>query len=469
MAKYSFKTAPRKYQREALIRAVREEQFGLFMPMRSGKTKVAVDWANVLHVKHGIRRVLVVTHTPTTFGVWRTEFHKHSPLNVTTYYREPGEDYSADLEVLIINIQSVWARERVGKRGFQPAPNKMLYAWDPQAIIVDEATCIGDPSSVQTAHLWRLQHQLGVRFKLILTGTPLHRNMLKSFGMFKFLDDSIFGTSYGAFKMQYGVWGGHMGKKLLDYRNVKNFRRRIKPHVYQMKRVPMRPPVHQVIPLELSREERELYDRMAKESIVQIGKKYVEAPIVLTKLLKMAQIAGGHLKDEDGRWHRVGTTVGDAYQEVLHDLEESEVKRVVVFARHIPELRDAAIRAKAAGYKTILLHGGIPAEGRERRIAAFHDPGGYKVFISQISTGSMGIDLSCADTAIYYSLTESLLHKDQADARIYQHGSSRPLTYYYLLPRRTVLEDMYMALRAKMDLVRYVMDHPDLVSYQVRV
>jgi len=236
--------------------------------------------------------------------------------------------------------------------------------------------------------------------------------------------------------------------------------------VFQLHRIPYRKPVEQVIPVELSPRSWALYDDMEREAVASVNGKTVVAPIVLTQLLKCCQIAAGWIRDEDGTWHRVGTDLRDAFADTVQGLADSDVRRIVVFARHLPELRDAALACKQAGYKTLLLHGGVEADKREQRIARFHDPGGAWAFVSQISTGSMGIDLSAADTALFYTLTESLLHKDQADARIRRRKEKRALTYYYFLPRGTHLETMYLALKEGMNMVDYVVKHPDLIHHE---
>lgn len=475
--KYQFKTPPRKFQTRALKKMVQVERGALLLPMRSGKTKVAIDWACVLHLKHGITRILVVTHTPTTFGVWRNEFKKHCPLAYDL--RVGAEDYQEDLwkgsrrpdlYVWVLNVQRVYGRQHY-EEGWDVVDNKELIKWRPEAIVVDEATAIGNPSAVQSRKLYGLQDKCGVRFKLLLTGTPLHRgkNILDTFGMWKFMDDSVFGTTVTSFRSTFGLFGGFNGKTLLKVRNIKLFRSKIEPHVYQLLRVPYREPVHQVIPVELSAKERRIYDDMVQKNIARIGSRVeVEAPIVLTRLLKEAQIAAGWIRDADKEWHRVGRSLRDSFSVLVGDLLASEVKKIVVYARHLPELRDAAEVLKEQGYGVLLLHGGVPAGKREERIAAFHERVGPIAFVSQIATGSMGIDLSCADTTVYYTLTESLLHKDQADARIRLHGDKRTLTYYYLIPEGTVLETMYLALRAKRSLVEFVMHHPNLIHHRER-
>jgi hypothetical protein len=475
VTKYVYKTKPRGYQVRALKKMLKPKRGlrsggGLWMPMRSGKTKVAIDYASVLHQKYGVERVLVLTHSITTIGVWRDEWAKHCPfpyvLSTTPIPNFPRE---SPFNILVLNIQRVYDREKLG-RGWQPGPNKHLHKWKPQVVIIDETTCIGDPSSVQTAQVYRLTRQAMVKDILELTGTPVHRKIWGVFGQFKVLDESVFGSSITNYREEYGRWGGYMKKKLLKVVNMKRWRRKVEPYVFQLFRVPYREPIEQNIPVELSESTRKLHDKMEKESIVTFTRNGVRckvtAPIPLTRALKCAQIAAGFVRDDNGKWHVVGTDLQEAFAQTVQDLSDSEVKRIVVFARHIPELRAATLACKAAGYRTLLLHGNVPQEKREQRIAAFHDPGGYKAFISQTGTGSMGIDLSAADTCLYYTLPQSLLHKDQADARIREHGDKRALTYYYFLPRGTYLEVMYKALKEGKDLADYVANHPTLIHHK---
>lgn len=470
---YPWKTQPRPHQIKALKKLVANGGGGLFAPMRSGKTKIAIDWACILHIKYGVTRVLIVTHTPTTFGVMRSELLKHCPISYTVGVQEPPSS-DGEMQFYITNVHRVYEREGVywdpkdpdRRTGWAPVDNKELYEWAPEVIIVDESTCIGDPVAVQSRKLHRLQKLLNVQYKLIISGTPLHRKLFMAFGQFKFLDDTIFGTNFGNFKSEYGLWGGWEKTTLLKYINIKRFRRKIEPHIFQMKHVPLVPPVHQVVPVTLEPKARQLYDQMAAKRVITVGGEEIVAELLITKLLKEAQLASGFIRDSKGQWHRTSFAKRKAYGDRLRDYKEAGKSKVVVFSRFLPTLRDIALESKAQGYKVLLLHGGVKHEDREKAFAKFAEAKGRWVFISQISTGSMGIDLSAADTTLYYSLTESLLHYDQSMARIRKYKEERVLAYDYLLAEGTVDELMYMALKGNMDLVEFILKHPSIVHWE---
>jgi superfamily II DNA or RNA helicase len=78
------RTEARPYQLEALAYALWQRRCLLFMSMRLGKTKVALDWAEQLQ-RSGQwqgRPGLVVAHAPIGLEVWKEEAGKHSNLKL---------------------------------------------------------------------------------------------------------------------------------------------------------------------------------------------------------------------------------------------------------------------------------------------------------------------------------------------------------------------------------------------------
>jgi N12 class adenine-specific DNA methylase len=57
---YQFKTEPFAHQREALFRSMDAEYFGLLMEQRTGKSKVVLDNAAMLHRDGKINGLLII-------------------------------------------------------------------------------------------------------------------------------------------------------------------------------------------------------------------------------------------------------------------------------------------------------------------------------------------------------------------------------------------------------------------------
>jgi SNF2 family DNA or RNA helicase len=455
--RYRFKTRPYKHQVKALKFALRHYQgVALFMPMRSGKTKTAIDWVGMLHLKFGVKRVLIVCPL-SVVGVWKKQLKIHLP-----------EEYVGKIRFLIINYEKVYDREPYeveGDRGWTPIPRQVLYRWRPHVVIVDEAHKIGNPSAAQSYHLWQLVEDVKPKAKMILTGTPFHRKILMVFGMYRFLNKEIFGTSFTVYKRRYGRWGGYGDLKLVGQKNRSEWREKISPITFLMKSLPLVAPQHEVVPYRLEESEA-IYKSMADDFIAWVGDGVVEAPIALTRALRLSQICGGRLRDSEGTLRRVGREKRRAFSGLIGDeFVPNELQKFVVFARFVPELKDIVEVCRGAGYKVFLMYGKTSGDLREQRIAAFEESEGKAVFVSQVQTGALGIDLSSADVCVFYSLPESLVDYDQDCARIRTFKDKRTLTYYYLCGEGTIEEIHISALRANLNLIDSIERDPTILSY----
>lgn len=469
MAKLVFKTQPRPYQVPVLKRRIKHKGGGLYVPMRWGKSWLGINWAAAMFLKYGADRCLIVCPND-VIDVWLDEIMMHCPVPWVIVHEEglfhPEDPYPptpGHLEFHVVNFEGVFAREYDdpdNNRAWTAVTNKVLLNWRAKTMIVDEAHHIGNPSAMQSVKTYQLARQS--RFRLFMTGTPFHRKPFYVFGQFRFYDDSVFGTNFGAFKRHIAVFGGFGGYEIKRYQNLKWLRNKVKPHVDIVKYVPPTPPTRRKILFRLDKSRR-IYDEMRKESIVEVGDHEITAPIVLTRHMRLLQIAGGWLKTEDGKYVRVGNEKKLAFQKRVAEFIEQDITRFVVGARFIPELRDIWDVVTDAGLNPVLVHGGVSREERTRRRKRFaKDP--LSVFITQFRPSREGIDLSATDTMVFYSLPDSYLTYDQFSRRIEKYGEERSLLYEHLIAKGTQDELAFEALQFKKDVATYIMERPKLVE-----
>lgn len=91
--------------------------------------------------------------------------------------------------------------------------------------------------------------------------------------------------------------------------------------------------------VELEPKAMKLYSNLERESYTQMAGSEVSAVNVLTKLLRLSQITGGHLTDDEGDDNAVSTAKLEALSDII-DSAMDEGKKLVVMARFIPELND---------------------------------------------------------------------------------------------------------------------------------
>lgn len=445
---YRFATTPRPYQREALKFLLRNRGGGLQVPMRWGKTKVAIDFANAMHLMEGVKRVLVVGPI-SSLGVWPDQIDKHTPDGF-------------DLEWLVVNYESSYDRLYGKRRQWTDVPSQQLHDFDADLVVVDECHNLGNPQATSSRHVYDLCQ--AARFRLLLTGTMFHRKPFFVFGQAKLYDPSIFGTSFSAFKQMIAVFGGYGGYEVLRYQNLDWMMEKLKPWVWIEDYVPPGNPVVNELRFELTGKARQRYMEMEHDSMVTVGEETVVSPIVLSRHLRCQMMAGGWLRAESGKYIRVGEDQARVGRDRLREYREQDVHKVVVGCRFVPELKDAAEAAQRAGFRVILLHGKVPKHDRANRIRDFNGTKKPTAFIAQLQTAKESIDLSAADTMLFWSLSESFVTHDQFSRRIEKYEDERTLMYDYLIANGTRAEVTYESLQLKQDVATFMARDPRRVE-----
>lgn len=472
--RYKYRTRPHPHQVRALRKLLRNRGGGMQVPMRYGKTKIDIDFAGCLHVMGLVRKVLVVTTTD-GIAVWHNEIAKHcavpyaiDSIDGPRWPEFPGPNDSPDgtfIEWRVINWENTYAREFTGRgREWVPVPRADLTEYDADLFVADESHYAGNPTAVISKEAYRLARK--ARHVVIQTGTMFHRKPFYVFGQVKLYDPFIFGTNWGHFKNRIAVMGGYGGYEVKRYKNLKWMTKKLEPWVHMEERVPTMPPVINVIPAPLTGRNLEVYKKMEREAIVKLsdGSK-ATADIILTKHMRLQQIAGGHLRTDQG-YRKVGRCKIDIASARLTQYLEQDITKAVVGARFIPELVDLAKTAKRIGFRPILFHGGVPkGPKRTARIADFQETDDEVLFIAQIRAAAEAIDLSATSTMMFYSLEESFVKHDQFAARIDVFGDpDRTLMYDFIVAPGTRDEVSYEAMKEKQDVATYIATDPERVE-----
>jgi SNF2 family DNA or RNA helicase len=433
------------------------------MDMGTGKTLTSIAVTGALYQTDRIRRVLIVAPL-SILGVWREEFAKFAVFDyrlvVLTGSTEKKADMlrdtyclagSADsvrppLIVVVVNYESAWRLERE------------IILWKPDMVICDEGHKIKTPNTAASKAL----HRIGARtaYRLLLTGTVITNKALDVFSQWKFLNPMIFGTKYSHFKARYfdaAGYGGytmilkkHMEAELMDKVHSIAFRAR-KADCLDL---PETTDITRYVDLEPSA--KRIYHDLVRESVAELDRGEITATNVLTRLLRLSQLTGGFLcDDEGGKPQQVSSAKMDALSDTLDTMLE-EGQKLVIIARFIPEIDAIRKLLEKRGVAYSLIMGGVT--DRDEQVSRFQNDPAVPVFIGQIATAGLGITLTAASTMLFFSLDYSMSNFEQAKARIHRVGQKENCTYIYLTARGTVDEKVLQALRDKADLARTLID-----------
>jgi hypothetical protein len=465
-----FRTKPWPHQVTALKFTVRRRSALVQCPMRWGKSWVGINWAAALNKLEGVQRVLVITVT-SGLGVWEDQIAEHCPLGYEILNHH-GEllDRTAhpEIQFMLVNYENLYTRAYTEGRSWTPVSNSVLRKFNPDAMIADEVHHLGTPTAVSSRHAYALARD--ARFKLGMTGTMFHRKPQFVYGEMRFIDDGrTFGTQWSHFKERICVMGGWGNYEVVAYKNLEWMMDKVKKWAYIERNTPKRPTIQNKLTFRLTGKHLEAYQEMNQHNILEVEGEVLQNEIVLTRHLRLLQLAGGFVKLPSGKYACVGTSKLEMFQDRITEYLEQGINKAVVGCRFLPELAACAKVAKKVGFNVIVFHGGIPkGDQRTRRYKLFQSTKKPTLFISQISAGKESIQLDQADTLLYYSLTESYVDFDQFNARIDSFDTKRTLMYDYLLARGTHDIVAFEAMRMKIDVATFMVSHPRRVEQLTR-
>ena len=440
--------------------------FGLLFEMGCGKTLTAIAVAGAGYQMGKVAKVLIVAPT-SVCAVWPKEFQEYADFRYTirTLLGDKVKRIKEldDLErfpfpvlkVAVINYESTW-REGIFER---------LMAYDADLIIADESQRIKTHDADQSKAL----HKLGdrARYKMILSGTPVQNDAIDIFSQYRFLDPTVFGLNFYPFRSRYAVMGGFNRKKIVGYRDLDQLIKKEHSIAYRVTKeeaIDLPEQTFENRYITLNRKERGLYDQLRRSSVAELeGGGTITATTVLTRLLRLQQFTGGFLVEDDAdRPQLVSRGKLDALADILQDYVIDGRKKLVIFARFIPEVMEIIkLSENILGKnhkKTVAIHGEIKKESRGDIVRQFQEDPDTMVFVGQIDTAGTGITLTAANTCVYYSVNFNYATYSQSLSRIHRIGQRNRCTYIHLVTEKTVDDMILSALAKKEDLAKTVVD-----------
>src|SRR5690606_2867611 len=244
------------------------------------------------------------------------------------------------LRVAVVNYEATWRMEEALARFVKGG-----------LIIADESHRIKTPSAQQSKAMGRLGQVAA--YRLMLTGTPVTQNPLDIWSQYRFLDPTIFGRSFYAFRARYAVMGGYNNYQVVGYQRLDELvekAHRIAFRITRAECLDLPPEVYTDIPVQLGPRARAIYRELEAQAVARLSaESSISASNVLTELLRLQQVAGGWVTTDEGQTVQVGTEKLDALMDLLEDLLSNEQRKVVIFCRFVSEIKAILSACQKAG------------------------------------------------------------------------------------------------------------------------
>lgn len=394
----------------------------LFIDMRLGKTILAIEYA----VRKGLHNVLVVA-PKSAFNSWEKELNVEGLDNFKVCQGKSKE-------VLARIKQASWVITNPQKLATWPFARRK---WD--LVVVDESSRIKNARSKYFKTLMRTLSR--VPHKLLLSGTPTPESILEAVPQMLYLRGEVLGCrTYWEFLSRYTIKYGYdrllyksAKEKLLELLHTTCY------FLSQKKAGVAQPSKHKSVVVPKNARQIALYRQLRTDFEMDVNGKHYETDYILTTLLWACRIAGGLLDGE--------VLNNQKFEELLNIIKNTKGK-IVVWFRFNEELHHVHGLLQSMKIPCAAYYGDVSVEDRKKIETDFQN-GAYKCLLLQVKTGLYALDLSVADTAVYYSNSWSLEERIQSEKRISHPKKKSTLLYIDILTKGWPDTTIYNALKRK--------------------
>lgn len=333
-------------------------------------------------------------------GVWEEEFQKFAAFPYALAVLSGSSAKKLDtlrhmngtaLQVVVVNYESAWRLE------------KALTTWHPDLIIADE----GHKIKTHNIAASKAMHRMGAKasYRLLLTGTVITNKAIDVFSQYKFLNPAIYGNSFYAFRNRYFDmvgYGNHTPvlKKSMEGELTEKLHS-ISYRATKAECLDLPETTDVIRQVELEPAALRIYRGLVKESYAELAGGEQGAPVavtatnILTRLLRLSQLTGGFLgNDETAAVEQVSAAKLSALEDIL-DGAAAEGKKLVIIARFLPEIKAICKLLEKRGLRYSCITGEV--KDRDEQVARFQKEPEVMAFVGQIATAGLGITLTAAD------------------------------------------------------------------------
>jgi len=466
--KLKYKLKPFDHQIDALEYGWNKAEFGLFMEMGTGKSKVLIDNMAMLYLDGQINFALVIAPK----GVYRNWVAKEIPEHMSDDIRHrvirwvsgPNkkqkeemrsvQDTFDGLTIFVMNVEAYsslkgqkagqWMSRMLGSRGM---------------IAIDESTTIKNHKAKRTKSLMKIA--VGFKYRRLLTGSPVTKSPMDIYSQCEFLRPGLLGfESFYAFQGRYAIvqrrtMGAAAFQQIVGFRNLDELTQRIDMFSFRVLKkdcLDLPDKIYTARYVGMSTEQFKMYDQIRRHAMVLFDNGEMStAPAVITQMLRLQQIMSGHLKTDDGDMLYFPSKRMDALEEIVNEHDG----KAIIWSRfrydiiQITEMLNKKFgEGCAASY-----FGDTSDDDRAAAVLNFQNPNHpLRFFVGNPATAGYGLTLTEANLVVYYANDFNLETRIQSEDRAHRIGQKNNVTYIDLICEGSIDERIVSALRTKIDI-----------------
>ena len=464
---YEFVTPPMEHQKEIFKIGMEKIRFLLALDMGLGKSYIAINLFNF----HDAKKCLIVCPA-SVVEHWGNEISKHSRMSFQLLngrsFDKRRQFQKSRKDFIIVSYP--WINRQLSDKKIS------LDHFD--FIILDEAHILGNP---RNKIFWNLYQNIKhIKFRYLLTGTPIGNNWEHVWGLYLFLDNGkTFGNNYRNFLEKYFFDLNDLAckklQKRLNYTSHEGEKRKLRRRIEILRRKPytkyilkknsseefkklfwkraislkeedclsLPDKIFDMIPLRMSSAQRLLYENILNN---------IQEDNWKNQLVSLMKITGGigdnQLSFEDNPKLK-------SLSELLDSLGD---EKAIIWHWFVDEGRlISELLRKKYGKGAILELRGETSRNRGSILEKWKK-GKAQYLIIQPRAGGIGIDLIESRVSITYSRGFSVIDTLQAEKRIHRIGQTKTVWYYDLIILDSIDKYVWESVRKGKDAFQTFME-----------
>nr|WP_242491880.1 DEAD/DEAH box helicase [Miniphocaeibacter massiliensis] len=382
-----------------------------------------------------VRKILIIAPLRVARDTWPDEIEKWNHLDILKYSVAIGSKeerikaLKEESDIYLINRENIdWLI------------NKSNLPFDYDMLVIDELSSFKSNQSKRFRSLIKVRPK--VKRIVGLTGTPSSNGLMDLWAEFRLLD---MGKRLGRFITQYreiyfkpdkrngNIIYSYKPREFAEesiYKKISDITVSMKAEDY----LKMPKLIINEVVVELDEKERNIYETLKKELVVELKDKEIDAINAASLSNKLLQMASGSIYDEDKNSIKIHDRKLDALEDLI---EGANGKPVLIAYWYKQDIKRIKERMKVRELKTSSdikewNQGRIP-------IATIHP-----------ASAGHGLNLQAGgSTLIWFSLTWSLELYQQTNARLNRQGQKENVVIHHIITKDTIDEKVMKALKLK--------------------
>ena len=433
---------PHHYQRFATEFIEDNPVSAILLSMGLGKTVITLTAINdLLYDYFEVGKVLVIAPLRVCTNVWRQEAEKWSHLQELRITVAVGTEqerlaaFHANADIVVLNRENVpWLIEKSG------------IPFDFDMLVIDELSSFKNHQSKRFRSLMKVRPK--VKRIVGLTGTPSSNGLIDLWAEYRLLDmGQRLGRFIGQYRSDYFLPDKRNGQVIFTYKPLPNAEKQIYERIGDIT-ISMNATDHLQMPglltvehkVYLSDTERERYDELKRDLILQLPGGEITAANAAALSGKLCQMANGAVYGDDGAVN----AIHDRKLDELEDLIEQANGNPVLVAYWFQHDKARIVERLDA------LHIPFAHLDKAGTIERWNQ-GELPVALIHPASAGHGLNLQAGgSTLIWFGLTWSLELYQQTNARLWRQGQqSETVVIHHIITKDTIDEMVMKALDQK--------------------